>query len=111
METQASSVSSVPSRRSRTRSFGFVGGGTVWISAQHRSKIVRRNSSETLIVFKLAVQRADTKSTNCKSGIPGFWTSSDCMTLSLSTEPWTKSITERFDQATAIRAYEAPRVW
>lgn len=83
VDTHASSVRSVPPRRSKTRSWGFVGGDSVWTSAQHRSKIVRRRSSETLIVFRLAVQRAVTKSTNCKSGIPGFWTLRDCIRMSI----------------------------
>jgi hypothetical protein len=93
VETQASNVSSVPLRRSSTRSSSLVGGGSVWTSAQQRSKIVRRKSSGTLIVVRLTVQRAETKSTNCKSGIPGFWMSRDCITPSLSTEIWTESIT------------------
>ena len=72
VDTQASRVSSVPLRRSSTRSCGFVGGGSVWRSAQQRSKIVVRRSCETLMVGRSAVHRADTKSTNWRSGMPGF---------------------------------------
>ena len=95
VDTQASNVNSVPPRRSRTRSSGFEGGSPVWISAQQRSKIVCLRSSGTLIVLRLAVQRAVTKRTNCKSGMPGFWTSRDCMTFPLSREVRAESITSK----------------
>src|SRR5688572_23530547 len=75
VETQASSVSSVPCRRSRTRCFGSTGGASVLINAQHRSKILARRSCGTLMDSRFEVQSADTKSTNCRSGIPGLWTS------------------------------------
>jgi len=79
VDRQASNVNSVPSRRSSTRALGSVGGVSVWMSAQQRSKIVVRSSNGTLSVLRSAVQRADTNRTNCKSGIPGFWTSNDGM--------------------------------
>src|SRR5512147_811238 len=79
VDRQASSVNSVPSRRSSTRALGSVGGASVWMSAQQRSKIVARSSDGTLSVLRSAVQRADTNRTNCKSGIPGFWISNDGM--------------------------------
>jgi len=111
VDTQASSVSSVPPRRSRTRSWGFVGAVSVWTSDQQRSKILRRRSSETLMVFRLAVQRAVTKSTNCKSGIPGFWTSRDCITPPLSTEIVTESILGTGYRTRLFIAYGVPGEW
>jgi len=79
VDRQASSVNSVPSRRSSTRSLGSVGGASVWMSAQQRLKIVVRSSDGTLSVVRSAVQSADTNRTNCKSGSPGFWISNDGM--------------------------------
>src|SRR5437868_10096741 len=77
VDRQASSINSVPSRRSSTRALGSVGGASVWMSVQQRSKIVVRSSNGTLSVLRSAVQRADTNRTNCKSGILGFWISND----------------------------------
>src|ERR1043165_1456354 len=79
VDRQASSVNSVPSRRSSKRSLGSVGGASVRMSAQQRSKIAARSSNGTLSVLRSAVQRADTNRTNCKSGISGFWISNDGM--------------------------------
>jgi hypothetical protein len=79
VERQASSVNSVPPRRSSTRALGSVGGASVWISAQQRSNRVVRISDGTFSVVRSAVQRADTNRTNCKSGIPEFWISNDGM--------------------------------
>src|SRR6266850_7545785 len=79
VDRQASSVNSVPSRRSSTRSLGSVGGVSVWMSAQQRSNRVVRSSDGTFSVVSSAVQRADTNRTNCKSGIPEFWISNDGM--------------------------------
>src|SRR5438105_2478615 len=79
VDRQASSVNSVPSRRSSTRSLGSVGGASVRMSAQQRSKIAVRTSDGTLSVLRSAVQRADTNRTNCKSGISGFCISNDGM--------------------------------
>src|ERR1041384_5471576 len=79
VDRQASSVNSVPWRRSSTRSLGSDGCASVWVSAQQRSKIAVRSSEGTLSVLRSAVQRADTNRTNCNSGILGFWISSDGM--------------------------------
>src|SRR6476660_9629544 len=79
VDRQASRVNSVPARRSSTRSLGSVGGASVRMSAQQRSKIEARSSDGTLSVLRSAVQRADTNRTNCKSGISGFWISNDGM--------------------------------
>ncbi len=111
VDTQASSVSSVPPRRSRTRSCWFVGGASVWTSDQHWSKILRRRSSGTLIVFKSAVQRAVTKSTNCKSGIPGCWTSRDCIFPPLSIEMWTESILGAGYRGSSLYPQGVSMVW
>jgi hypothetical protein len=111
VDTQASSVSSVPPRRSRTRSLGFVGGASVWMSDQHWSKILRRRSSGTLMVLRSAVQRAVTKSTNCKSGIPGCWTSRDCICPPLSTEIGIESILATGSRTGAFHAQGVSIVW
>lgn len=111
VDTQASSVSSVPPRRSRTRSFWLVGGSSVWTSDQHWSKILRRRSSGTLMVFKSAVQRAVTKSTNCKSGIPGCWTSRDCIFLPLSMEMGTESILGAGYRGSSLYPQGVSMVW
>jgi len=100
VDTHASKVRSVPARRSRTRSLGFVGGGSVCTSAQHRSNILRRRSSEMLIVGRSDVQSAATNNTNWRSGMPGCWTSSDCIRMPLSTEGHAESITQTVTPAT-----------
>ena len=111
VDIQASSVSSVPPRRSRTRSTGFVGGASVWTSDQHRSKICRRRSSGTLMVVRLAVQRAVTKSTNCKSGIPGCWTSRDCILSPLSTQKGMESILAIGYPTSSLHSQGGSMVW
>ena len=64
-----------------------------------------------LIVFRFAVQRAVTKSTNCKSGIPGFWTSRDCIAGSLSTEIVTESILDRGDRTRLFSTHGVLQGW
>jgi hypothetical protein len=63
-------------------------------------------------VLRLAVQRAVTKRTNCKSGMPGFWTSSDCIMFPLSTETSIESITGKGYRTTSSpRPSGAPLAW
>ena len=111
VDTQASRVSSVPPRRSKTRSCGFVGGASVWTKDQHRSKIIRRRPSGTLMVFRSAVQRAVTKSTNCKSGIPGCWTLRDGIFPTLSTEIVTESILATGYRTSSLYLQGVSMVW
>ena len=81
--TSASSVNSVPERRSNTRSRGLVGGGSVLMSAQQLSNTFRRNSSETFRVLRPDVHSAETNKTNWRSGIPGRWILRVCIVIIL----------------------------
>ena len=81
--TSASSVSSVPYRRSSTRSRGLLGGGSVLTRAQQLSNTLRRRSSGTFNVERPEVHRADTNRTNCRSGMPGRWIFRVCIVIIL----------------------------
>ena len=63
------------------------------------------------MVFKSAVQRAVTKSTNCKSGIPGCWTSRDCIFPPLSTEIVTESILGTGYRMSFFYSWEVSMAW
>lgn len=59
------------------------GGGSVLTKAQQASKTLRRRSSGTFSVSNPDVHKADTTSTNWRSGIPGCWIFRDCIVVIL----------------------------